>query len=110
MGQKITPEFLQRELEVIGRLETKISAELSAFQEMMIRRLDAIERENKLSARMADKLIEMAMVQQGAFREAVGKSRSVALDPASQQAQNTDDDWREEEEWPPKGCDVMNVP
>jgi DNA anti-recombination protein RmuC len=109
MGSKLTPEFLQAELEVIGRLETKIAAELGSLRDE-VRALSAkVEDSSKRCDKLVDKLIEMAMVQQGAFREAVGKSRSVALDPASQRAQDPEDDWREEEEWPPKGCDVMNV-
>jgi signal transduction histidine kinase len=102
-------------LEVIGRLETKIAAEMGALRDEVRQAIiilaQRIEESGKRADRLVDRLIEMSMVQAGAFREAASKARSTAaLDPASQQAQNTDDDWREEEEWPPKGCDTMRVP
>lgn len=111
MRQKITPEFLQQELEVIGRLETKISAEVGALRDEVRNLSRQVEESGKRADRLVDRLIEMSMVQAGAFREAASKARSTAaLDPASQQLQSTDDDWRDDEKWPPEGCVAMNVP
>jgi len=80
---KITPEHLQQELEVIGRLLTETKAEVGSLRDE-VRALAASN--NGMSARqdrLVDKLIEMALVNQGQFKEAAVKSRLTALDPAT---------------------------
>ncbi len=71
-------------------------------------RLKALEtNQSRVADRMGDRLIEMAMVQQGGTRDAAIHRR--ALDEGEPE-QN--DLWQEspETEWPPKGCDAINLP
>ena len=58
--------------------------------------------------RMADRLIEMAMVDKGMGRSAAIHRRSLQDEVPSEQQ----DLWQEspEEEWPPKGFDAINLP
>lgn len=108
---KISPEFLIRELEGIGRLEVMIKAEVGALREETRSLARLVAESSKRADKLVDKLIEMAMVNSGAYREAVGKSRSVASDPASVSNRDPDDDfWAPEDEWPPKDHVSMVVP
>ena len=58
--------------------------------------------------RMGDRLIEMAMVRQGRPVEAAAHRRS--LDEV--QDQEGSDPWADdpESQWPPPGCDAVNIP
>jgi hypothetical protein len=58
--------------------------------------------------RMADRMIEMAMVNQGKAVEAVSHRRS--LEEGSQREEG--DPWQDspDTQWPPPGCDVISVP
>lgn len=58
--------------------------------------------------RMADKLIEMAMVNQGLGRDAAIHRRSQTIETPEQPS----DMWQDTPgtEWPPKGCDALNMP
>lgn len=69
--------------------------------------IDQSERTRSRSAdRMADRLIEMAMVQGGNSPVAASHRRSLEENPVK------DDDWGkpEEDQWPPPGCDVVEMP
>ena len=110
---KLTPEMLQAELEVIGRLETKISAEVGALRDEIRVLSSRVEDGNHRTDRMVDRLLEMTMIQAGNAREAVAARRvSVeASDPASVSNRDPNDDpWASKEEWPPKDHVSMSVP
>ena len=58
--------------------------------------------------RMADRMIELAMVNQGDSRAAAGHRRSLNEDdhPA-----DTNDLWKNAgDDWPPPGCDAVSMP
>jgi len=88
----------------LGTLQASVmhyTKEIKALQE-------AVARGNKSADRMADRLIEMAMVNKGMGRDAAIHRRSLSDDTPSEQQ----DLWQEspEEEWPPKGFDSINIP
>lgn len=67
-----------------------------------------VESQNKLIDKLADRLIQMAMVKQGMGREAAGHRRSEQTSGTA-----VDDDlWTEEKEgeWPPPGHDALTMP
>lgn len=105
MGSKITLEILQRELEGLGRLEVAVKAEVGALRDQVSELTRKVEEANKRADRMADKLMEMAMISMGNAREAVSLRR------VSEPVVN-DTDWgtAEDEVWPPKGFVEVNVP
>lgn len=66
-----------------------------------------VESQSKLADKLADKLVQMAMVNQGMGREAAGHRRA-ATEPSS-----VDEDlWKDEKhaEWPPPGHDSITMP
>jgi hypothetical protein len=111
----MTPEEVNAKIEAIGCdmrdgvagvcvSLTRLEASVRALSEQ-------VKDTNARADRMADRLIQMAMVNRGAFREAVSSGRVAQLDPAKEQGPSTEDDdlWREEE-WPPKGHVGMSLP
>jgi len=70
-----------------------------------------IDEANRRAEKMADRLIEMSLVNAGAYREAVAKGKQPPV-LATSATQQSDDDWEksEDEEWPPKGYVSMNAP
>lgn len=63
---------------------------------------------NEAATRMADRLIEMSMVNQGGLRDAT-THRNVTKSDTIPEA--TGDPWAEEQdEWPPKGTDAIMMP
>ena len=69
---------------------------------------DAEKNRGQSADRMADRLIEMAMVNTGESRDAAIHRRSLGETVPPEQG----DLWQEspETEWPPKGCDAVNMP
>lgn len=57
--------------------------------------------------RMADRLIEMAMVNQGQSATAAGHRRSL-----DESTEKEGDPWQDspDTQWPPPGCDVVSMP
>lgn len=59
--------------------------------------------------RMADRVIEMAMVNQGGRSDAVKHRHVTRLD--DRVPEDTGDPWAEQQDdWPPKGHDSLNMP
>lgn len=66
-----------------------------------------IKNQSRSADRMADRMIEMAMVRQGAPEMAASHRRT--LDEKSVEGADL---WQDnpETQWPPPGCDAVNVP
>ena len=69
--------------------------------------MDQMQKTQSGSAeKMADRMIEMAMVNQGQSREAAGHRRSL-----DEHVEDTTDLWKNAgDDWPPTGCDAVNMP
>jgi len=62
--------------------------------------------QSRAADRMADRMIEMAMVNKGQGREAAGHRRSL-----DEHVEDTTDLWKNAgDDWPPPGCDSMEMP
>ena len=102
-------------VEVVNRLEKRVKV-LQAQIAVYGKQIDAlrqvvgsVEKNGGQSAdRMADRLIEMAMVNTGESRDAAIHRRSLGETVPPEQG----DLWQEspEDEWPPKGCDAVRMP
>lgn len=64
-----------------------------------------VELQSKSAEKMADRLIQMAMVNQGMGREAAGHRRA----QQDETPESGSDLWANEEEWPPPGCDTLTM-
>jgi len=66
-----------------------------------------IKDQNRSADRMADRMIEMAMVNQGHTTAAASHRRTLDEKPAEGA-----DLWQDspETQWPPPGCDAVNMP
>jgi hypothetical protein len=106
---RVNEEMMNQKLETLGRLEVMVKAEVGSLRDQVAQLARQVEESSKRADKLVDKLIEMAMVNSGAFREAVGKARSSTSDPAIGGDQNPDP-WASEDEWPPKGHVAMNMP
>lgn len=128
MSTKLTAEFVQREMEAFGRLEVEIKAEVGRLRDE-VRGMNQdihnalqivaarIEESNRRSERMADKLIEMAMVRVGDSAAAVSHRRSIVPDsiPQAFNSRPNSNMWGEpipepEDVWPPEGFDEIPTP
>jgi hypothetical protein len=119
---RITTGFIQQELEVIGRLETAVKAEVGAlrdeFRQFTVVVLAQLADANRRAERMADRIIELAMVNRGDGQSAVAHRRMAGSDsiPSSLNSNpNSTDLWgnapvEEEDTWPPKGFDIIPSP
>lgn len=115
---RMTPEQVASLVEVIGQKQEDFVRTFTEFRADLLGAITmlgkAVQEANARADRMADRLIQMAMVNRGAFREAVAGQRvNAALDTAKAPFQNTDDwgqPFQAEEEWPPKGHVAMNIP
>lgn len=70
--------------------------------------IEQVEKTRSRSAdRMADRLIEMAMVNQGGAAVAASHRRSL-----NEELPESTDHWQDSPEiqWPPPGCDAMDMP
>jgi hypothetical protein len=109
MKNYVTADKLQQELEVIGRLLTATKAEVGkCYDEIGRLRQDVVE-SGRRADKMADKLIEMALVNRGAYGEASVKARLSTLDPAPSFGNSDVEEPTDDEEWPPPGHVAMNV-
>ncbi|KKN17687.1 hypothetical protein LCGC14_0963460 [marine sediment metagenome] len=82
---------------------------LDRRQIMMNRKIDLVVKSiQDQMTRMGDRLIEMAMVNNGMGRDAAIHRRSLNEDPK----ESPSDLWEDnsETEWPPRGCDALNMP
>lgn len=79
---------------------------MSAKVSIMERKMDKMMSLLQGSERMADKLIEMAMVQRGMGREATSHRRAQETMP------DNGDPWsnNDENQWPPPGYDAVTMP
>jgi hypothetical protein len=109
MKNYVTAEKLQQELEVIGRLLTATKAEVGSCREEIVRLREAVIESSRRADKLADKLIEMALVNRGAYGEATIKARMTALDPAPTFGNGREEDTADDEEWPPPGHVAMDV-
>jgi len=76
----------------------EVKAQLDAMQKTQARAVD----------RMADRMIELAMVNQGDSRSAAGHRRSL---DENDHVEDTNDLWRNTgDDWPPPGCDEVRMP
>lgn len=113
---KVTTEFL----EGLGRLEVQVKAEVGNLRdEFRIFRTEMaalLEQANARAERMADRIIELAMVKEGFAREAVGHARQRGADSIPPQLSNSNSNlWgepvpEEGEQWPPPGYSEFKVP
>jgi predicted nucleic acid-binding Zn-ribbon protein len=87
--------------EKLDRL-TKLLVVISRKVEDVERKVD---HQSRSSDRMADRLIEMAMVNKNMGREAVSHRRALEEETPSDLWQDTP-----ETEWPPKGHDALTMP
>lgn len=85
-------------------------AAMEKRQEVMNTKLDLIQRlVQDQVAKMADRVIEMAMVQQGGLSDANSHRRVAGLDDKIPEA--TEDIWADEkDDWPPPGCAALEMP
>ncbi len=92
---------------VAGRLLT-----LQGIVKKLDERILEIGNANRLSTdRMADRLIEMAMVHRGSAQSASVHRNAARLERPSEMPEATDDAWAEtQDDWPPKGHDTLNMP
>lgn len=108
MSWKESLAELDRRMDMMIRhLGTLQAAVMNHSKEVRLLR-ETVAKGNKSADRMADRLIEMAMVNKGMGRDAAIHRRSLQDEaPLEQQ-----DLWQEspEEEWPPKGFDAINMP
>lgn len=90
-------------------IEEKLDLQLHLMQDMVklegkIERVEtAIE---GTQSRMMDRLVELAMVKQGAVQEATVHRAQSRLE---NQPVNTDEWEDKEEKWPPEGCTVVDI-
>lgn len=90
---------IRTELTRIKRVEMSVNAKLDVLSRTIHEQL----------VRVVDRIIEMAMVNQGGRSDAVKHRHVARLD--DQTPEKTDDPWAEEQDdWPPPGADVMNMP
>ena len=122
---RITTEFIQREMELFGRLETEVKAEVGAlreeFRQFTVTVLAQLADANRRTERMADRIIELAMVNRGDGQSAVAHRRMSGVDSIpsnlNSKLHSPQDLWgnapveeEEEDVWPPKGFDIVPSP
>ncbi len=68
---------------------------------------EQIKNQSRAADRMADRIIEMAMVNQGGAREAAAHRRTLDEKPVE-----GEDLWQDDPntQWPPPGCDAVSMP
>lgn len=97
-------DHLQRDLTTLKTFVVAQGRLLSSLAEK-VERLSS--NQSRAADKMADKLIEMAMVQQGANKSASIHRRS----QVDMMEEGHSDPWQEKDnEWPPAGCDELRMP
>lgn len=97
-------DMLERLLRVLQGQVAINSKRIEAMRVIM----DQSEKTRSRAAdRMADRMIEMAMVNRGATMEAASHRRTLDEKP-----EGGADPWQDnpETQWPPPGCDAVNIP
>ena len=98
-------------LDKLGRLLTimldKMKMNGKRLDAMRVLLDDQIKNESRAADRMADRIIEMAMVNQGGAREAAAHRRTL-----DEKLVEGADLWQDnpETQWPPPGHDAINMP
>ena len=102
-------EKLDELMKAIRALQSQVLMNSKRLETLAIEARSAERTRSKAQDRMADRLIEMAMVNRGQGRNAAIHRRSAADDVTSPEH---GDLWQENEdtEWPPKGHDALNLP
>lgn len=112
MSWKETLTGLDEKITTLTRLVTSLHGQVAIHNkrvEALRVAIETSERSRSQSAdRMADRLIQMAMVNNGMGRDAAIHRRAQRDEVPAEQG----DLWQEnpETEWPPKGHDALNMP
>jgi cobalamin-dependent methionine synthase I len=109
MGWK---EDFSKQLDVVERLlrvlqgQTAINSKRIEAMRVIIEQSEKTR--SRAADRMADRLVEMAMVNQGKAVEAASHRRSLEENPEAEAA----DPWQDspDTQWPPPGCDAIQMP
>lgn len=88
-------------------LQSQVVMGTKKIEAMRVLLDDQIKNQSRAADRMADRMIEMAMVNQGGAREAAGHRRSLDEKPTEGV-----DLWQDDPntQWPPVGCDELRMP
>lgn len=93
-------------LEGTGKRIDKQLDQMESDIQVRLSRMEAVQLD---SGKLVDRLIEMSMVVKGQAEQAVQHRSQAGRDTGFETASNEDNDILKEEEWPPPGCDAMDV-
>jgi len=105
----LTP--VQDRLDVIGRETAALAIQVGLLRNTVEQLRSEVAAKDAQIAKMTDRMIELAMVRQGAVVDSVAHRRAAALEEVRQSKQSLwEGEVEDEDEWPPKGYQTYPTP
>lgn len=102
---------VQDRLDVIGRETAALAVQFALLRNTVDQLRQAIGAKDEQIAKLCDRIVELAMVRQGAVVDSVAHRRAAALEETTQTTQALwEAEVEDEDEWPPKGFQTYPTP